>query len=468
MIDTQDISDNLSRTVKLAVDSGEAATLEEAKRLFEGYRLRIHVGPDAAHSATLQAALLTAVNAARRCFLGGVEVAGCPDEPLLIHWRGHSSLAAAVAALGGRFQSTSRSEAPEIVIGDVDTSMITGDFAVRATFEGWTGAVAPVIDKLQLAENTEFTPAGVLAGGLAVSEAFQYIRGRNAYAGRRPVGVSLWNPQRHDIWSPDADHGPLLELLPRNLWIIGLGHLGQAFLWALGLLPFTKPSDVRLVLQDTDRLVAANDSTSPLTDGSNLGKMKTRAVATWAEERGFTTAIIERLFSDDLKINFDEPRLAICGVDNSQARRALESAGFDHVIEAGLGKNGEEYLAFQIHTFPGGRPADCMWSDDDTANLGAETLNARAYDALAAQGLDRCGLTTVAGRSVGASFVGLVTSTLTIAEILRRLAGGPAYDVIDGTLRDLSTLTAIKKEPGSDIFNPGYSAVVPIGKGASS
>lgn len=470
MIDTQEISDNLSRTIKLAIDSGEAATLEEAAAIFEGYAIRIHVGQDVANSSTLQAALLTAVNAARRCFLGGVEVVGCVDAPLRVPLNNYVSLRDAVAGLGGIIlQSTSEKKTPEIVVGEINTAVITADFAIRATFDGWTGAIAPIADGIRLAENTDFTPAGVLAGALAVSEAFQYVRGCNVYAGKRSVGLSLWDPATRDLFSPTTDHGPALELLPSNLWIIGLGHLGQSFLWTLGFLPFARPGEVRLVMQDTDRLVQANDSTSPLTDRSKLKQFKTRAMAVWAERRGFTTTIVERLFAADFKINSYEPRLAICGVDNAIARRVVEDVGFHHVIEAGLGKGGEEYLAFQLHTFPGGKKAADTWSEFAKAASDADRAappSVPAYDALATAGLHQCGLTLLANRSVGAAFVGLFTSTLMIAEVLRRLSGGKAYDVIDGSLRNLSALTTLEKA-NTGIFNPGYTPAVPNYRGAS-
>src|SRR6266702_1757601 len=50
------MSDDLHRVVKLAMDSGEMSTLDEAERLFAGYRLVLEIGPDVASSPTLQAA----------------------------------------------------------------------------------------------------------------------------------------------------------------------------------------------------------------------------------------------------------------------------------------------------------------------------------------------------------------------------------------------------------------------------
>jgi hypothetical protein len=300
----------------------------------------------------------------------------------------------------------------------------------------------------------------VLAGALAVSEAFQHVRGGNAIAGRRNVGLSLWQPTPTVSWlSPEAV-GPSLRLLPSKLWLIGLGHLGQAFLWTLGLLPYRDPDDFLLVLQDFDRLVEANDSTSPLTHLGLLGQKKTRAMATWAEARGFRTTITERLFAVDFQVTPDEPAIALCGVDNPQARAALEEVGFSRVLEAGLGKGPTEYLSFQVHTFPGPQRARDVWSAAriaDAATEAPEPARMPAYASLAAaEGLDACGLTTLAGRSVGAAFVGTAVSTLVIAEVLRTLEGSTASGLVDGSLRALSRRTVIPADPSRMAWNPGF------------
>ena len=77
MTTTQDIGpDQLHRHMKLALDTGEVSSMVEAQRLFESYQLGLVVGNEVACSATLQAAVLTAVNTGRRSFLGGVSVEG--------------------------------------------------------------------------------------------------------------------------------------------------------------------------------------------------------------------------------------------------------------------------------------------------------------------------------------------------------------------------------------------------------
>ena len=334
----EDPGDTLHRAVKLALDTGEAATLEQAYELFEGYRLVVSVGSDVARSPTLQAALLTIVNTGRRCFLGGVEVTGPLNEPLRIPWRTCQTLREAVEDLGGVPTTSPSDKAPLVVVGDAAAPPGERQFAVRATFQGWAAGVTPLGSGVRLAESLEFAPSGVLAGALSVSEAFQHVRGGNATAGRRDVGLSLWRPDPSVSWLSDEAVGPALRLLPTKLWIIGLGHLGQAFLWTLGFLPYADSAELLLVLQDFDSLVKANDSTSPLTHTGLLGQKKTRAMAVWAEARRFRTLITERRFAADFRVAADEPMIALCGVDNPLARAAVEEVGFGRVIEAGLGK----------------------------------------------------------------------------------------------------------------------------------
>jgi hypothetical protein len=457
MKNIESIGDELNRTLKMMLDSGEAANIEEAQRIFEGFRLQIHIGDDVASSPTLQAALLTAVNTGRRCFLGGVTVAGKADVDLLVPWRRCRTLREAILDLQGEMSEVFDDDSPQVFIGDADSEISINGFAVRATFDGWRGGVVPMEDNVRLNERQEFTPAGVLAGSLAVSEAFQFVRGRNALAGHRSVGLSLWRPDSKASWLDEKDSGPVLEILPLRLWLIGLGHLGQAYLWTLGFLPYSDPGKVSLVLHDFDTLVAANDSTSPLTNEQIVGRKKTRAMADWCEERGFRASIVERPFAPNFKIEGDDPRVALCGVDNESARAALEDVGFTKIIEAGLGKGTEEYLAFQLHSFPAGKTTRQIWGGDAMASAQPSTLKKPAYQALATEGLDKCGLTLLANRSVGASFVGTFTSSLVVAELIRITMGEHGYEVIDGTLRSLENRNVFAAGKQASSFNAGFT-----------
>ena len=447
----------LHRLMKISIDSGEATTIADAQRLFSGYRLAIQVGKDVAHSPTLQASLLTAVNTARRCFLGGVEISGELNVPLCIPWRNYKTLSDAIVDLQGKPVKRLAPEIPRIIIGDNSKHQTTSQFAVNVTFNGWIGGIVPSSATMRLPEKEEFIPAGVLAGALGVSEAFQFVRGDSPLAGRCAVGLSLWQPEESVSWL-ENDPGPRIEALPANLWLIGLGHLGQAYLWTLGFLPYAFPNEVQIVLQDFDELEGANDSTSLLTSNSIVGMKKTRAMAAWCEARGFRSRIVERRFASDFKINDDEPQVALCGVDNLLARAALEDVGFNRIIEAGLGNGPQEFMTFQIHNLPSSRSARDRWKQSGiNKDSAAGLIKQPAYQALAQQGYDECGITLLAGRSVGASFVGAATSTLVIAELLRIAMGERTHEIIDGDLRLATICQTITGNMAERPFNPGLT-----------
>ena len=458
MIDTNHtaISNSINRMVKLAMDTGEVESLEDAEKLFMGYRLAVSVGDDVGQSQTHQAALLTIVNSARRCLLGGIEVEGIAGMDLLVPVPAYRSLEDAVTRLGGRVVDSVSPDTPLVVVGNA-RAKDRPRFAIRATFDGWAGGILPLrSDEMRLGENQEFTPAGVLAGALAVTEAFQFLRGNQPAAGRREVGLSLWRPEMK--WRDGAACGPVIERLPASIWLIGLGNLGQAYLWTLGLLPYAAASEVQLVLQDCDTLALSNDSTSLLTTATLIGIRKTRAMADWAEQRGFKTAIVERRFNSDFRVDKDEPTFALCGVDNELARRALEDVGFDRVIEAGLGSGTHDFLGFRTHVFPGARQARDVWN---CANSRSEIrTDLPAYERLAASGLDQCGLTQLAGRTVGAPFVGATAAAIVIGEAIRTVIGAHSYDLIDGHLRNLRQLTVVDAVNGQPV-NTGATAVRP-------
>jgi hypothetical protein len=452
--------DQLHRLVKLAMDTGEAQSIAEAKKQFDEYCLTIQVGPEVAESSALQACLLTAVNTGRRCFLGGVEIVGNLEVPLRIPWKRSLTLSEAVIDLQGKPVKTITSKkSPCIHVGNSKADGQNDSCSIKAVVNGWYGGVLPLEDAKVFYQSVDFTPAGVLAGALGVSEAFQYIRGDTPLAGNRSIGLSLWNPGQTEP-SNHFDPGPELAQLPSKIWLIGLGHLGQAYLWTLGFLPYKNPGDVELVLQDFDKLVEANDSTSLLTDSSLLGFKKTRAMAVWCEERGFKTNVLERRFGQNFRVD-NEPQVALCGVDNALARSHLEDVGFKRIIEAGLGKGIQEYLGFQIHTFPSSRKASQYWSSKTEKSSPTDALIKKpAYQALALEGYEKCGLTELAGRSVGASFVGAVISTIVIAEMLRIVLGKELHEVIDGDLRNSNLCTSVLNEKMLEPFNPGVTSVI--------
>ncbi|MGE0063319.1 MAG: hypothetical protein AB7T86_14705 [Xanthobacteraceae bacterium] len=443
----------LHRTAKYFMDNGRAGTHEEAMALLRRFGLTVHVGPEIAASVPHQTALLTLVNLARRTLLGGVEIVGLPEDTVCLSPLSKSPrVADAVLELGGALSPAVRPGWPNAVIGTVP---LPPRPAWRMTWEGWRGGVVPAHQPDRLNEDAAMALAPVLAAAICAAEAFAFHSGDHLLAGRRGHGLSLWQPGKN--WLASDETEPLLAYLPSRLWLIGLGNLGQAFAWLLAALPYTETATAQLVLQDFDRIASSNDSTSLLSFIRDIGRRKGRVVADWLEARGFETFIEERRFGEWTRRSADEPGVALCGVDNALARAALEDAGFDIVIEAGLGAGPEAFLSIAMHTFPGARRAKEMWSRQ--VGEGSKSFeNMPAYQRLKDAGMESCGLTQLASRTVGVPFVGLIAGCLVISELLRRLHGGTALEFATGSVSALQDI-----ETGSAAVAPYAYGHVAIG-----
>ncbi|MCJ2117023.1 hypothetical protein MKK65_10650 [Methylobacterium sp. J-001] len=450
--DIDRLRDTLSRIAKVDFDNGSAPDVETAVARLREHRIGVFAGPEIASSAAHQAALLTVVNIGRRFALGGVFVDGDLDVPLLVLAGPARSLADEVAALGGR-RGVSDDPAPGVVIGNAATMPERG---VVATFEGWRGGIVPLVGT-RLTDVTTVTSSAVLAGALAAAELFAMLRGE-VEAGHRSNGLSLWRPDRSHDWTAAAGDGPALAVLPNHLWILGLGHLGQAFLWPLMLCPHSDRGAVRLVLQDTDEVTGSTDSTSILTQEGMLGMRKTRAVAGVLERHGFRTVLVERPFDGGFRRRAeDDPAILVCGVDNALARSQVESPGFPLVVEAGIGASAQDFRALRVHTFPSAKSAAELWGQGAHAR-GAADLTRPGYRRLSDAGGDICGLTRLAETAVGAPFVGTVAGCLMLAQVLRVLAGDTPDTLVDVDLRSIRSRRAILNV-GLSPFNPGFQPV---------
>ncbi|HEY1929859.1 MAG TPA: hypothetical protein VGG92_20505 [Caulobacteraceae bacterium] len=450
-----DPADQLHRLVKEALDSGAADSLEAAQALFLGFRLNLVLDPGAASSRHHQAALLTAVNLARRVFLGGVTVTGALDVPLAVDMPLGATLGEAVTRLGGRAAASSEPDVPVIRIGGAPRPRGRG-FEMRLLWSGWCGGATPAYSDVQLNDESAMPLSPMLAAAMAVSEAYFHVRGGAPTAGRRQVALSLWRPGEADPFAANA--GPTLERLPDRLWLLGLGHLGQAYLWTLGLLPYPNPDALQLVLQDMDRITPSTESTSVLSDARLVGEMKTRAMAAWAERRGFSPRIVERYFDDGFQRRDDEPGVVFCGLDNALGRRALDKVGFDLVVEAGLGRGPRDFQSMRIHTLPAPKSADQLWPA--AADTGEDFTAQDAYQKLLKDGaLDQCGVTLLAGKAVGAPFVGAVAAALAISEVLRHLHDGVMHQVIDLDLAAVGHQQVVLQTTDFSVFNPGYVGI---------
>jgi hypothetical protein len=245
-----------------------------------------------------------------------------------------------------------------------------------------------------------------------------------------------------------------------------LGHLGQAYCWSLGFLPYSDRSKATLFLQDFDLLVEANESTGLLVDAGKAGQMKTRVVAETMEALGFRTRISERAFDSATKRRKEEPALALGGFDDPAPRREMEGANFDLIVDAGLGAGVDHYHEIVLHSFPSGIEAQSAFPSRSHGTAEIEQpayrkLIERREGAGESRAEAQCGVLQIAGRTVGAAFVGAAAGTLVVAEILRMLAGDPRFQVIDLSLRSPEHRTAVENEQSGAFVNPGFLETMP-------
>ncbi|MDO9223590.1 MAG: hypothetical protein Q7U20_07750 [Caulobacter sp.] len=444
-------STTLHRTAKYFMDNGQAQSAEEAMAILGGFGLSIQISPAMAATENGQIALLTLVNLARRTFLGGVEVIDCPDVPLETRLSITNSLPDAVRDLGATTTSASVRAWPVATIGDVKPTD-GAPAGWRLSWDGWRGGVMPLAGAQCPTEADAMQLSPAIAAAACAAEVFAFLAGDHPLAGRRTLGISLWRPGAD--WLQADPTEPALSALPSRLWLIGLGNLGQAYSWMLACLPYAEPKDLELVLQDFDLMAESNDSTSVLASLEAVGIRKTRWVAAWLEARGFSTAIEERLFGSWTQRHIGEPAVALCGVDNAEARASLEKAGFNLVVEAGLGAGTQSFRSFSMHSFPGSRSSEQIWSLP--VRTAPDVTAMPAYAAFKAKGVDACGLVQLASRTIGVPFVGLVAAGVVIGELLRRLHGASGLEVVSGSVATLDDVECVRGSVG--LYGHGHAS----------
>jgi len=244
--------------------------------------------------------------------------------------------------------------------------------------------------------------------------------------------LNLWNP----AGDPD-NRGPELFHAPNAWWLVGLGHLGQAYSWAISWLGYRDPATVQIVLQDVDRTVPGNHSTGVLTPRGSDGQRKTRLVAARLEHAGFDTRIVERRLGSDLRVTEAECHVALLGVDNLPTRQLTSGVGWLFVVDMGLGSGAASFGSLLMRRFPGAQRSDEVkaWKESPVP---VAVPRSPAFDDLKEQH-DECGVVELAGKAVGASFVGVVAACIAVAEATRELHGGIGLDLL--TL-DLTTMVS--------------------------
>ncbi len=440
--------DTVSRTWLLRMRSGQATSLEAAAVEHAQTAIVLYADSSIVSDRAGQAALLTAATTGVRAF-GTVTVVLEQDAVVLAGTFRGRGIVEAIAAEGAAatFEPGDvDAKAPAVVLGLSAAPTIAHVHALRAGWDGWVALVGPADDLTGTDDGNVL--AATAAGALAIDELFNIMYVDDAAdAGERI--------RRLDLWSMDdtgADTAaPAMTWAPHGWWLVGLGHLGQAYAWVISQLPYENPAQIPIVLQDIGRTSIANHSTGVLTPADSVGIRKTRQAAAALEAAGLTeTVIVERRLDADTTLTATESTyVALLGIDDVDGRKLISGIGWRYAVDAGLGTTVGDFDSISIHTFPGYETSAHVGSWNAPAPKAA-IPDVPAFNTLAKR-YDQCGVLELAGKAVGASFVGVLTAVLAIAEPIRALHGGTTPDRFryDARSDDLTVATSLS---APDVF----------------
>jgi hypothetical protein len=421
----EELPTDLSRIDKLRLDR-DALAPQESRAQRSASVPCVAAGADCANSEALQVALLTAVNLAHKSFSAAVPLQA-PDSvwgaACLTGLSAKVTLGEALQEVGAVRTEPAQKPRLTLLVGD---GRVSGR-ALRVTFDGWRVGVGPVASLPRMEERPYFALAPMAAAAVAVGEAFSAWANISVEASRKTITFSLWRPDLA-VSRPES-LGRQMKEFPKKLELFGLGHLGQAYIWAMAALPFEERGALLIYLCDDDAVELPNLETGALLRPQHLPGRKTRATADWLRERGLDCRLVERFIDEGYRRCLSEPGIALSGFDNNEARQWLAQAGFTFLFDSGLGGEATNFDSIAVRTWPHSKTADELWPvDDDAARAQREARKRQRMNSNAAYtdiAADECGRLLVADKSVAVPFVGAVAAAFVLAEVLRHTNGGP-------------------------------------------
>lgn len=430
---------DISRIDKLKVDRD--ALSPDCSRLSRALSVpTVVIGDDVAASEALQVALLTCVNLAHKTFGASVPVQ-ISDSALgakcLTALSPHESLQDSLLALGANINVNAYASQSRFLLGDVPDE----PRSLRLTFDAWQVAVGPSMSQARMKERPTCLLSAVAAAAIAVGEAFSAWSGVNIEATRRKIQLSLWRPDL-PLDTPESTGSEVAEF-PQTLELFGLGHLGQAYLWAIAALPFEDRAELKLYLCDDDIIESPNLETGALFGSADIGRQKTRATCDWLARRGFQARLMERFISEAYRRCDSEPATALSGFDSNEARHWLAQAGFPHIVDSGLGGEATNFDSIAVRVCPNNFELINLWPLEGDEQLrqrqASKARRVNANNAYANLAPDECGRILVADKAVAVPFVGAFAACLVLAEVLRANNCGPTFYDLRARVCSLST-----------------------------
>lgn len=371
----------------------------------DAIHITVGVGTDQVATAAGQAAALTAIATARKCF-GHVTLVASDDAPLIAKLPIGTTLQRAARRLGARIAKTpSHKTTHTIAIGTVTRRP---GWSIQCWWDRWLSGTRASTEP---AGDSRLALSGTFSAALTVRQIFAgVLAGKPLRA--RDATISLWTPW---MATDRCIVGPECFDFPDHIWFLGLGHLGQGFVWNLCLLG---SKGGRAIIQDDQNIGEENEATSLLVLGDDIGEKKTRVAARWLKGCGWTTNIIERRHRGDICLLPEDPPYLLCGLDRVEPRLEMAKHGFDYMLDAGLGHGPHDFEGIQIRIVAKGDAASDLWITTTVDSPHRERPPNVAYADLE-QVIGRCGVVSFADASTSVPFVGAAAGALVIAQAVR-------------------------------------------------
>lgn len=424
--------------VAIAIAEKHNIDIEEAIAKMNNSSIWIIADESINSSYSMQLAFLTAVNIAHRVFLGGVNCQ-LPKNTINLLKLESEYFNDLVSKSGGVIaEGNSNSQDIKVLfgIGCYD------DQCIESVSSGWRGGVNFYNQERIVISGPEST---ISLGPIASASLACYYSFCKAYQINNDgidlnEGISLWNLNAEKEWYKNENEGPYKLYLPKNIWALGLGHLGQAYLWTLGLMPYNEPKEVLFLLQDADIVEPENVGSQVLCYEDNTGKPKTRACMNFLENLNFKTQIIEKPFVDgDSEQEWaTQFPFILNGVDNVKTRKSINKVSFKLFLDGATNGKFDLFDSFTMKniSFIEKNP-DLLWPSDLEPDV---IFHKNLYEKY--EKTHQCGQLTNIG--ISTPFVGLFSSTIVVAELVRSLNQGRKYSIVSLQMRDLDAMDAIE------------------------
>ena len=152
------------------------------------------------------------------------------------------------------------------------------------------------------------------------------------------------------------------------------------------------------------------------------GVLKTKIAEQWALDKGFDVRRVDRRILSSDRLDNNDPRLALSGVDKVEARKLMAKVGFDCIIDAGLSRTSSGFDRYRVTVFDHIHPIDRYFAEQNDEPVGEAILEGEAYQRLEAE-IGRCGTAEIGGASVAAPYVSALAAAVATSRAIAVTSG---------------------------------------------